>query len=424
MGMETTVPTNDAVPHVSESSSGIEFPLTAEPTPVQPVEVGTQVGVEALPGVEPAPVQPGAKASKPSRAMMNRHKFRIEALRARYPKLGIFRLILLLLNNWPSVLMMFLSGGHALLRLGSGLPTLGILFCLLAGNYLIHWPSLNLAVGLTAGVMCLIGTWVIVGVIGSLFSLPISESMLTDIERLVQVNRKPSVTASGFCARLGPMLPEECRPYVVQTQQSIESWEKKHSQYVQELHENLILLRKKLSIRRMYLRSECMVRQFMELCMYFIATIFSSALLIQYLSRQGASHFSPAGVMTFGTAFYFSVTTITTTDYGDIVPVSGLARMLSVWHQFVGVAFMTSVIGVAVDLAKEPGGKEATRYLWQDEGNLNRQIMSFVGRLLVEYRQISRPRDEIVKLLQQLQDQMDEWASPRFAERRVAGRGL
>jgi len=49
-------------------------------------------------------------------------------------------------------------------------------------------------------------------------------------------------------------------------------------------------------------------------------------------------------------SFYFSFATLCTIGYGDIVPVSGVARMLAILEAVVGMFYMTMLIARLVAL--------------------------------------------------------------------------
>jgi hypothetical protein len=73
----------------------------------------------------------------------------------------------------------------------------------------------------------------------------------------------------------------------------------------------------------------------------------------------------PAGsdAMKGFTALYYSFITFTTVDYGDIVPVSGAARMLAMMEAMTGTLYMAVLIARLVSLytstipPAEPGGR-------------------------------------------------------------------
>jgi hypothetical protein len=71
----------------------------------------------------------------------------------------------------------------------------------------------------------------------------------------------------------------------------------------------------------------------------------------------------PGGTFDGFTAFYFSMSTLCTVGYGDIAPVSHLARMLAVIESCTGVFYMTILISRLVTLysrlsVRKSGGEE------------------------------------------------------------------
>ena len=68
---------------------------------------------------------------------------------------------------------------------------------------------------------------------------------------------------------------------------------------------------------------------------------------------------NPTGYFGPGDLLYFSYVTLTTLGYGDITPVSSIARSLAVLEAALGVMFMAVVIGRVVGIyASKHGGKE------------------------------------------------------------------
>ena len=56
----------------------------------------------------------------------------------------------------------------------------------------------------------------------------------------------------------------------------------------------------------------------------------------------------------FGTALYFSVITITTTGFGDIAPVAGVARLVTCWEVVTGLSYQVFVFSLAAALIAPP----------------------------------------------------------------------
>jgi hypothetical protein len=59
------------------------------------------------------------------------------------------------------------------------------------------------------------------------------------------------------------------------------------------------------------------------------------------------------------TAFYYSFMTLTTVGYGDITPVSNVARMLAITESMSGTLFVGVLIARLVSLYSAPGPVEA-----------------------------------------------------------------
>ena len=74
----------------------------------------------------------------------------------------------------------------------------------------------------------------------------------------------------------------------------------------------------------------------------YLVTCISFAVLNLIVSNQDVGAFSvPLGTKASGleTSLYFSITTITTTGYGDIAPVSHLARGIACWEIVTGLLY-------------------------------------------------------------------------------------
>ncbi|MFD8328324.1 potassium channel family protein [Streptomyces lydicus] len=68
---------------------------------------------------------------------------------------------------------------------------------------------------------------------------------------------------------------------------------------------------------------------------------FAAALAI-YHDERSAPH---ASIRTFGDAVWWAASTLTTTGYGDAVPVTGRGRLVGTGLMFVGVALVGAVVG-------------------------------------------------------------------------------
>jgi voltage-gated potassium channel Kch len=69
---------------------------------------------------------------------------------------------------------------------------------------------------------------------------------------------------------------------------------------------------------------------------------------------------SPLGMNRFN-AFYYSFMTLTTVGYGDITPVSKVARMLAVMEAMSGTLFLGVLIARLVSLYSTPSPAEAPK---------------------------------------------------------------
>ncbi|HWT16117.1 MAG TPA: potassium channel family protein, partial [Patescibacteria group bacterium] len=62
----------------------------------------------------------------------------------------------------------------------------------------------------------------------------------------------------------------------------------------------------------------------------------------------------PDGIVGFGDLVYYSLTTLTSTGYGEITPVSPAARALAMLQQIVGVLFVAILISRLTNLYRAP----------------------------------------------------------------------
>ena len=63
---------------------------------------------------------------------------------------------------------------------------------------------------------------------------------------------------------------------------------------------------------------------------------------------------NPDGTTGFGDLVYYSLTTLTSTGYGEITPVSPAARALAMLQQIVGVLFVAILISRLTNLYRAP----------------------------------------------------------------------
>jgi hypothetical protein len=71
------------------------------------------------------------------------------------------------------------------------------------------------------------------------------------------------------------------------------------------------------------------------------ATVYSFVFTVGLVSSRSMNNFN---------ALYFSFTTLSTVGYGDIVPVSGIARMLAMVEAVFGMFYVTLLIARLVSL--------------------------------------------------------------------------
>ncbi|MDZ8223911.1 ion transporter [Nostoc sp. ChiVER01] len=79
-------------------------------------------------------------------------------------------------------------------------------------------------------------------------------------------------------------------------------------------------------------------------------TLFTIVFIYSGLIYQVEHPVNPQNYGTFLDAFYFSVVTMTTVGFGDVIPISGLGRLLTVLMIFTGIALIPWQVG---DLIKQ-----------------------------------------------------------------------
>ncbi len=94
----------------------------------------------------------------------------------------------------------------------------------------------------------------------------------------------------------------------------------------------------------------------------YACTCLSFAVLYLILARHDPRAFAlatPQPGLGLDTALYFSLVTITTTGYGDVSPLSGLARLVACWEIVTGLLYQVFVFSLVAALtaapAPEPG---------------------------------------------------------------------
>lgn len=89
----------------------------------------------------------------------------------------------------------------------------------------------------------------------------------------------------------------------------------------------------------------------------YACTCISFAVLYLILAGQDSHAFtlaSPQPRFGLTTALYFSLVTITTTGYGDVSPLSGLARFIACWEIVTGLLYQVFVFSLAAALVTAP----------------------------------------------------------------------
>lgn len=326
---------------------------------------------------------------------------RLRMVRLGDPELGRWRLARLLLANWPVAFFAVVSRGRGIALSGYAIPTLFLVVSFLGAHGLDRdWLSPQLWQGI-AFAMVLLGSWGIFGVISSIFNMPVSEGILIRIEKLVHGIPSKKRDAELFCLGLADESARRGRTddadfFSAAASELAGLAAESHAQTA-GLDSTIARLRKLLAANRRIVRSECLLYHFTEALMLFASTVMAFSLLTKALSHLQPDAFDPGGAMTFFNAFYYCVTTVTTTDFGDILPISRFARVLSVWQQILGVAFVTIVIGAGAELFQRAA--TAPRYREGQDRKVGEQVMRFAAALFRDYDRLSAPRREIDRIL-------------------------
>ena len=337
---------------------------------------------------------------------------RLLLVRRAHPELGRLKLALVLISNWPLLAMAILARGSSIVRMGAWLPS--VLICASVAGGLLSGknPELDKLIFTVAFAMAIIGTWALLGVILAIFNMPLAQGMLSEIEQLAQGFVRGKLNAGTICQRHAEHAKTESRlddyQFFLGASQKIAMIEQGEAEEMKSIANTIRFLRRELATTSEIVRVECLIRRFSQTVMMFFATIFAFALISEMLSKTPGA-FSPNEHLDFLSAIYFSFTTVTTTDYGDITPASHLARMVAVWEQCFGVAFMTVIIGIIVDNAKR-GTSDSDMALSANpgrrEGRTRRRILAFALRLLRDYNELSEPRREIDEILDAVEDRV------------------
>jgi len=325
---------------------------------------------------------------------------KLRMVRRAAPELGRWRLILVLFTSWPIVLFTFVSWGNRIPRLGYWVPTLMIAATFTAAKFLefgVLDPTVALSLGLG---LAILGSWGVFGVISTVFNMPVSEGVLSRIEQLVDGIPSTKKNAEYLCIGLAEAAWQrglkDDYAYFKEAGELISDVVKLNNDRMRRLHQTMDKLRKRLEQSRQLLRTDCLVNHFTETLMVFLATVFAFALLTKAASFIEPDSFDPKGKMSYFDSVYYSFTTVTTTDFGDIMPVSRFTRFVTVWEECLGVAFMTIVIGAACEMFQR---SNKVHYRRGSDERINGRIFEFARRLFADYEVLSKPRKHIDELV-------------------------
>ena len=94
----------------------------------------------------------------------------------------------------------------------------------------------------------------------------------------------------------------------------------------------------------------------------YVVTCLSFAIVYIFIAERDPHAFSLAAgagaSMSLGAGMYFSIITITTTGYGDIAPVSDLARAAVCWEVATGLLYQIFVFSLVASLISKPPASE------------------------------------------------------------------
>jgi ABC-type multidrug transport system fused ATPase/permease subunit len=337
---------------------------------------------------------------------------RIDEIRDSHPEMGRLRLALIVITNWPALLFTFLNYGNRIIRFGYGLPTFMIVYSVAAGHFLGRNNTLDYVLFWIAVILLAAASWGVFGVVSVVFNVPLSESILSRVERLAMGKGK-NVNGGKICLEYAEEAKRDGREddwrFFMEAREKIMAMERIDAEWKEHIQKNINRFRREYAANQALIKSECMVKCFSNTLMTFVGAIFIFAFISRALSLLDHSHFDPAGPMSFFTAFYFSFTTITTTDYGDITPHNNLSRFFSVWEQCVGVAFMTVVIGAVIEMSRRSSAPEdgPPKTPWS-ERKIRRRVIAFALALFRDYQELSEPRRQIDALLDGVGEHMEK----------------
>jgi len=329
---------------------------------------------------------------------------RLRIIRESYPELGRLRLLLLLVSNWPILFLVLVSRGSALVRSGSLSATLIAIASIAGGIVATYYPETHDFLIWASVGMAALGSWALCGVIASAFSMAIWEGFLSKVEKLLLGSRRNRVDMARVCQGYADDSEREGRiedfNFFSCMRDRIAELQKDEHEDTARLSKTIAMLRSEMATTNEIVKADCFVRNFSSTMIMFIGTVFAFALLAQVMSGLPKA-FDPDESFDFITGLYFSFTTVTTTDYGDICPARHLTRAIAVWEQCFGVAFMTVVIGMLMSMARQ----NESVPLPQDrrEDRMRRRIMAFTLSIYRDFKELSGPRREIDELLDEVE---------------------
>jgi len=325
---------------------------------------------------------------------------RLRLIRESYPELGQLKLLLLLVYNWPLLVLVFFSHGSRLVRSGGHWATCIATLSIAGGIIATQNPQFNQILLWSSILMAALGTWALCGVIATAFSVAIWEGFLSAVEELVMGARKNRIDMAKVCQGYADDAQraerKEDLEFFKEMRDRISALQRDEHEDTDRIAKTLARLRQEMATTNEIVKADCFVRNFSATMVMFVGTVFAFALMAQTMSSLPKA-FAPDGPFDFITGLYFSFTTVTTTDYGDICPARHLTRFVAVWEQCFGVAFMTVIIGMLMSMARnrDPLPPSDDRR----EERMRRRIMAFTFSIYRDFKELSGPRREIDNLL-------------------------
>ena len=344
------------------------------------------------------------KTVRPTKAPLDKEIQRLEKSRvSRYAWLVL--LIKVLPSTVPSAVLLICSQGVRIVRFGYSVP-LVVTGLVVLGEYALTSPIFH-ATAPTVRVLAMflagLGVWSIVGIIAAIYSLPIAESALDKLSRMIEGQwGKTTLTIEDLSTVailvIGAMIGCDASAKAIADNLS----EKHELEAVIRLRmlaigEIFSSIRMDMAELRQKLCVELLITRFGIVFWIFVVTIFSFALLYHSTGIIDKTAFEPAEATGFWDYAYYSFLTMTTVG-AETKANAPLIKVCSVTEVVLGIAFLTIVISATVAMF-QGAGKDGLLPLTKEESKaFRKKLFGFLKTLPIESANIRASLNRIVDL--------------------------